>query len=127
MAHKSKEARVAYAREYNRKHPYTKSNYRKTPKGRFAFLKVKARSRKIPVALTLEEYVAIRQDTSACAYCDGGLPVTGHGLDRKDNTKGYSVDNVVLCCTSCNFIKNDLVTHEEMIEVAKLLKRMRAK
>lgn len=41
----------------------------------------------------------------------------GTGLDRIDNSKGYSLDNVVPCCGDCNIIRGDRLTHEEM-EVA---------
>jgi hypothetical protein len=29
-----------------------------------------------------------------------------NGIDRKDNTKGYTVENSVPCCTKCNFAKS---------------------
>jgi len=31
-----------------------------------------------------------------------------NGIDRVDNSKGYSVDNTVPCCTVCNFMKHTL-------------------
>lgn len=30
-----------------------------------------------------------------------------NGIDRKDNSEGYTAENVVSCCTACNFIKGD--------------------
>lgn len=67
-----------------------------------------ARGRKLEVALTLDEY---RQVTSsnACFYCGGDLPFIGSGLDRKDSSRGYCVDNVVPCCRLCNRIKSDIL------------------
>jgi len=32
----------------------------------------------------------------------------GNGLDRRDNSLGYSVDNAVPCCTICNSLKHTL-------------------
>lgn len=39
-------------------------------------------------------------------------------IDRKDNSKGYTKDNMVLSCRKCNIIKNDVLSHEEMLEIA---------
>jgi hypothetical protein len=43
----------------------------------------------------------------ACAYC-AYLPAAGsylNGLDRVDTNKGYTDDNTVSCCASCNAMK----------------------
>ena len=34
-----------------------------------------------------------------------GSSVTYNGLDRKDNDIGYTTDNVVTCCSICNYAK----------------------
>ena len=58
-----------------------------------------------------------------CFYC-GQLPsrekVTRgnngsfvyNGIDRKDNNKGYSIDNVVSCCSICNRAKHTILFNE---------------
>jgi hypothetical protein len=33
-------------------------------------------------------------------------------IDRVDNTRGYTVDNIVLCCGAVNTMKNDLTQKE---------------
>lgn len=54
--------------------------------------------------------------TSKCYYC-GKKPsestdnysagvIAYNGLDRIDNSRGYTLDNVRPCCPMCNFIKN---------------------
>lgn len=41
-----------------------------------------------------------------CTYCAGTeLRMT---LDRKDNTRGHTPDNVVPCCTRCNYVRRDM-------------------
>ena len=35
-----------------------------------------------------------------------------NGIDRVDNNKGYTIDNVVPCCGICNFAKHRLTTQE---------------
>jgi 5-methylcytosine-specific restriction endonuclease McrA len=48
-----------------------------------------------------------------CDYCNEPLHISGSGLDRIDCTKGYSLGNVVPCCTRCNRIKGTWFTAEE--------------
>lgn len=62
-----------------------------------------------------------------CHYCTGSLNEYGHSLDRKDNSKSYTVDNVVPCCTDCNRTKGDRLTYDEMVAVSNLLLQLRSK
>lgn len=52
----------------------------------------------------------------SCYYCGEILPLKTRriedqdkvdiiGIDRKDNTKGYTVENSVSCCSICNYMK----------------------
>lgn len=41
-----------------------------------------------------------------CSYC--GLGESG-GLDRRDNARPHTKDNVVPCCVSCNLILTDMI------------------
>lgn len=74
--------------------------------------------------LTIEQWWGLI-DGQVCHYCGGALPESGKALDRKDNTRGYYIDNVVPCCRTCNEIKLDNLTYEEMLAVSALLKQMR--
>lgn len=49
------------------------------------------------------------------------------GLDRLINAEGYTLENVVPCCSACNAMKSDILTPSEMLAVAKTLKKMRSK
>jgi hypothetical protein len=96
----------------------------KFPKGEAGFrnawghLKKNARNRKLEFSLT-QEFVK-RLHSKPCWYC-GSLPSNGkgclsncngeyiyNGIDRIDNAKGYTVDNVVPCCFICNRAKRDM-------------------
>ena len=44
---------------------------------------------------------------SNCEYCHIE-PNPVHAFDRMDNDKGYSLDNVVACCSNCNWMKGSL-------------------
>ena len=47
------------------------------------------------------------------------------GIDRKDNIRGYDVTNCVPCCARCNFVKGANLSYGEMVEVGKILRRMK--
>lgn len=64
---------------------------------------------------TIEKYASIELMTLPCSYC--GLE-HAHGLDRLDNSKGHSKDNVVPCCEKCNYLLGDLP-----VEAKNLLKK----
>lgn len=43
-----------------------------------------------------------------------GETVMLNGVDRVDNSRGYTLDNVVTACTDCNYAKRDKTTEEFM-------------
>jgi len=43
-----------------------------------------------------------------------------NGLDRKDNSKGYVISNVVTCCKRCNTAKNDMAIEEWLDHIDKI-------
>ncbi|MDB4312163.1 HNH endonuclease [bacterium] len=55
-----------------------------------------------------------------CEYC--GEDATG--LDRVDNARGYSNDNVVPCCGVCNVMKNDLTLAAFEDKIRKIAQRL---
>lgn len=73
---------------------------------RFTSLKHKAGRKGIELDISLYDYEVLLSSNS-CHYCGGPLPKTGHGLDRVDSSKGYTKDNVVVCCYGCNTLKMD--------------------
>jgi hypothetical protein len=48
------------------------------------------------------------------------------GCDRLDNDKGHTKDNVVPCCVSCNTVRGNNFTYEEMLVIGKTLKEIKA-
>jgi len=84
--------------------------------------KVGAKKRGLEWDLTEEQFEEITQQD--CYYC-GAKPNNNskgnhgnngnyiyNGLDRIDNFKGYTKDNIVPCCKTCNFAKRDLTIQE---------------
>lgn len=49
-----------------------------------------------------------------CYYCKSLLPEAGIGLDRINNTIGYTINNVIPCCANCNMTRGDRYSIEEM-------------
>lgn len=88
--------------------------------------------------LTYEELLDFVKITR-CHYCDDTITWLAHSrkngvqtshkynLDRKDNLKGYTKDNCVVCCTQCNFVKSNRFTYEEMVEIGKTFKELRTR
>ena len=45
-------------------------------------------------------------------------------LDRINNDVGYTKSNCVVCCTTCNAIKGNTLTYEEMLILKPSLKKL---
>jgi hypothetical protein len=84
------------------------------PANRWARLKWRAKARGIPLEITRDEWAVVVADP--CHYCGGALSPTGCGLDRKDPAGGYTLANVVPCCTGCNNRKK-LLPYEQYVSV----------
>lgn len=60
--------------------------------------------------------------TKPCAYCRFRFHRGwGTGLDQKIAGAGYTILNVVPCCASCNHVKSDVYTYDEMLEIGLVL------
>lgn len=89
----------------------------------YAHTRYSATVRGIPFALSLQEFHdIIKQNCIYSGHKDRKTFYTyGHkqtyilianGIDRVDNTKGYTVDNCVPCCEMCNKAKRDKTVAE---------------
>ena len=95
-----------------------------SPSAKLARLRLSAKQRELEVTLTRADYEALLEGNS-CVYCGAAPPESGHGVDRKDARRGYTLDNVVLACDACNRIKADIFSFEQMLEIGGLLRRWR--
>lgn len=92
--------------------------------------KQNAKNRDLDFNLSFEQFKLLI--TSSCYYCNtepsniyykSYYNIKYNGVDRKDNKKGYEIDNVVSCCKICNIAKNNN-TYEDFLEwIAKLVKK----
>jgi hypothetical protein len=88
--------------------------------------------------LTLEDFKEFSK-ISTCVYCGNeirwgeirprkdrkcGRVSDNLNLDRIDNSKGYTKNNVLVCCKRCNQVRNSHFTVEEFEQIAVVIKRI---
>ena len=84
---------------------------------RYANAKWQANRRGLEFTITLDEYKRLVSQPCVYAYSTTGAGDIGLiGLDRKDNTIGYTSENSQPCCANHNRIKSDVFTHEQMLD-----------
>ena len=86
--------------------------------------------------ITYDDYVSLIKNTK-CHYCGTVVILPqphktqdgpeNYSLDRKDNSRGYELDNVVVSCFPCNESKSNLYTYDEWKIMTEALQRHRAK
>lgn len=57
-----------------------------------------------------------------CSYCGTSEFI---GCDRIDNEKGHSKDNVIPCCVTCNTVRGNYFTFEEMKILGKTISKLK--
>lgn len=102
------------------------------------FLSYKCGARKRNIPFEMEEEVLLSLSKNNCFYC-GSEPSTvkgkrlksgtfvHNGLDRVDNSKGYSVENCVACCETCNRAKLQQSQTEFLQWISKAYLNLRSK
>ena len=84
--------------------------------------------------ITYEDFVTFTK-TKECHYCGksvgwmeyyqhGKKSCSGYNLDRIDNEKGYSNENCVVCCWTCNSVKAKRFTYEQMKEIGPFVRKV---
>lgn len=90
---------------------------------RYSSFKARLKDR---VKLSKEQYCQIFSDDPSCIYCGAKIRGIGSGLDRIDNKLDYTVDNVNPCCGTCNDIRGDNLSVEEMKVAMTAVLKLRA-
>lgn len=99
-------------------------------RGLYNYVHRNATKRDLSFDLAFYEFLQFTQITS-CIYCKAPVSWVEFGsvcsnIDRKDNRRGYSKSNCVVCCFECNRVKAGVYSFEEMLVIGaalKLLKR----
>lgn len=102
----------------------------------FSILKTRAKRENIQFSLTKDEFIEwYEKQNKKCFYCQRSIEDINKmddsinnrtrrlTIDRLDNSKPYELDNIVLACYRCNYIKSDFFSKEEMIEIGKIIRR----
>lgn len=98
----------------------------------YSAYKKSAKLRSYSFELSKEEFKQII--TQPCIYCGESLTQEKKkkgaygtfkytGIDRYDNTKGYTIDNCVPCCSVCNRIKTDMAIEDMEKQLTKIISR----
>ena len=91
-----------------------------------------ARNKNKEFSLTKEKFKEITKQN--CFYCgtkpqqiarkDREYPYIYNGIDRVDNTKGYTDDNIVPCCGICNKMKLEMSIDEFKEKIITIMNHM---
>lgn len=84
--------------------------------------------------LSYDDFVSFTT-TRNCHYCGNIVTWAEHtpekiangfrsNLDRKDNSVGYIVGNLVVCCWECNNAKSSRLSYDEMCVVGLMRRKM---
>lgn len=101
---------------------FKKNQYRKkeSVQARYYFLEYTRNAKKRKINFDLLEQDFSNFINKNCYYCNVKLEQIR--LDRLDNNLGYTKDNVVPCCKSCNFLKGSLSYNEFMDKIYNIYK-----
>lgn len=102
----------------------------------FLILKRRAKQHNIKFLLTKDEFIKwYEKEDKKCFYCQMNIEDINKiddsinnrtrrlTIDRLDNFKPYKLNNIVLACYRCNYIKSDFFSKEEMLEIGKIIRR----
>lgn len=103
--------------------------YRTTAMARYSAIKSRARARDIKFDIPKEIFLQwFDNHPKYCSYCNGDLSIGTNmehkiwlTIDRKDNAKHYTMDNIVISCMRCNLMKSNDISYELMVKIGILL------
>ncbi len=124
--------RALYKEKNKGKHFESQRKYYLSTNGYYSRLRASAFSRGISFDMEKEEFIYwFEQRENICYYCNckleramrRKLSLVNLTIDRKDNSLGYEINNIVKSCRRCNLIKGSWFTTKEMLAIASLYLR----
>jgi hypothetical protein len=64
-------------------------------------------------------YNKLDEQNAMCVFCGLSLDNNNFSLDRIDNSKGHTIENVNCCCHTCNVSRKNLFSVDEYKQIAK--------
>jgi len=110
-----------------------RKNHRLTPNVILSIIKQNIIRRNIELNITKEDFINwYNSQVKTCHYCKRTLEEINCdikekrcknrlSIDRKNNNKGYVLNNIVLACYRCNTIKGEYFTEQEMLRIGKTI------
>lgn len=98
--------------------------WRATSKGVYGALRRSAHKQGREVRISCSEFVAWWEGRPrVCHYCgrrtEVGRGLKAESLDRKDNERTYSLDNIVISCKRCNLMKGSWLSYKQMLDAGR--------
>lgn len=118
-----KEANAEYQRQYRIKNKDRLDKYKKSPHVRYTVYQRNAKNKNRNFDLSEDDFIEISK--RPCVYCGeysdtyNGEPF--NGIDRIDSSLGYSIENCVPCCATCNRMKMDLDVNDWMGKMKQII------
>jgi hypothetical protein len=88
----------------------------------FSTYRTRATKKELAFELTKEDFNNITE--KPCVYCQKeNSDVHNNGIDRADDSLGYTIENAVTCCGECNYMKRELHKDEfikQCIQIASI-------
>lgn len=95
---------------------------RKTHREKYILRGYRENDKKKNLECTLtEEWIVNNILNKTCTYCGTNIKL---GCDRIDNSKGHTKDNCIPCCYSCNIMRGDRFSYNEMMILSPVLKEI---
>lgn len=99
--------------------------YYQTSKGRYKVYESRAKKSSFIFSIDFDFFNSLI--SKDCFYCGVSPSKELIGVDRVDNSKGYSFDNCVPCCSNCNYSKRgrsdiDFIEHCKRVTLYQLTK-----
>jgi 5-methylcytosine-specific restriction endonuclease McrA len=108
--------------------------YAQTINGIYHYLLHSAKRRKINFKIKFNDFVKwYNSQSRICIYCKrkesealkyGKKKYYKLTIDRKNNDKGYTLNNIVLACYKCNTVKGSDLSFQEMLIIGEVLHKI---
>jgi 5-methylcytosine-specific restriction endonuclease McrA len=128
------EYQVVYRKKNKELHKKYSEIWRFSLHGIYSVLRNKAKKRNIDFNILEEDFKDwYNKQKQKCIYCGRSLTTIQKDtkesdnhkhrltIDRKDNKKGYTIENITLACYRCNVIKGNYFTEKEMLKIGRII------